>query len=201
MPLIDRLVHPVKLSIKNSARGGADATIEYTGTNWVLLAGSKICTEYAPSALSDNFIVSRLQSQRKWAVDNRLIDNNTVLKSIGFKSLSAVSTFVQLSLSTYSGVNIAGTGVALHRCLENYKLYNKYIAHCNYYDKDWNVIADSDRGQAEPSISDSLDLAGQPLSEPPQPITQPQSLQDISTSDIINELASRIIDISKQWGG
>ena len=56
------------------------------------------------------------------------------------------------------------------------------------------LIADSDRGQAESSISDSLDLAS-------QPITQPQSLQDISTSDIINELASRIIDISKQWGG
>ena len=194
MPLIDRLVHPVKLNIKNSARGGAIATAEYTGTNWLLLAGSKVCTECAPSALSDNIIVSRLQSQRKWAVENRLIDNNTVLKSIGFKSLSAISTFVQLSLSTYSGVNIAGTGVALHRCLEDYRLYNKYIAHCNYYDKDWDVIADSDRGQAEPSISDSLDSAD-------QPITKTQSLQDISTSDIINELASRIIDISEQWGG
>lgn len=200
MPLIDRLVHPVKLSIKNSARGGADATIEYTGTNWVLLAGSKICTEYAPSALSEDYRF-KLESQRKWAVDNRLIDNNTVLKSIGFKRLHAINIFVQLSPVTYSGVNIAGTGVALNSCLGNYRLYNKYIAHCDYYDKDWNVIADSNRGQAEPSISDSLDLADQPLSEPPQLITQPQSLQDISTSDIINELASRIIDISKQWGG
>lgn len=193
MQLIDRLVHPVKLSIKNSARGGADATIEYTGTNWLLLAGSKICTEYAPSALSENYHF-RLKSQRKWAVDNRLIDNNTVLKSIGFKSLSALNTFVLMSPASYQGVNIAGTGVALRSCLENYRLYNKYIAHCDYYDKDWNVIADSDRGQAEPSISDSLDSAD-------QPITKPQSLQDISTSDIINELASRIIDISEQWGG
>lgn len=193
MPLIDRLVHPVRLSIKNSARGGADATIEYTGTNWLLLAGSKICTEYAPSALSEDYHF-KLESQRKWAVDNRLIDNNTVLKSIGFKNLSAISTFVQLLPAAYGGVNIAGTGVALKSCLEDYRLYNKYIAHCNYYDKDCNVIADSDRGQAESSISDSLDSA-------PQPITQPQSLQDISTSDIINELASRIIDISKQWGG
>lgn len=193
MPLIDRLVHPVKLSIKNSTRGGADATIEYTGTNWLLLAGSKICTEYSPSALSENYHF-RLKSQRKWAVDNRLIDNNTVLKSIGFKSLSALNTFVLMSPASYQGVNIAGTGVALRSCLENYRLYNKYIAHCNYYDKDWNVIADSDRGQAEPSISDSLDSAD-------QPITKPQSLQDISTSDIINELASRIIDISEQWGG
>lgn len=193
MPLIDRLVHPVKLSIKNSTRGGADATIEYTGANWLLLAGSKICTEYSPSALSENYHF-RLKSQRKWAVDNRLIDNNTVLKSIGFKSLSALNTFVLMSPASYQGVNIAGTGVALRSCLENYRLYNKYIAHCDYYDKDWNVIADSDRGQAEPSISDSLDSAD-------QPITKPQSLQDISTSDIINELASRIIDISKQWGG
>ena len=193
MSLIDQLVHPVKLSIKNSARGGADATIEYTGTNWVLLAGSKICTEYAPNALSEDYHF-KLKSQRKWAVDNRLIDNNTVLKSIRFKSLSALNIFVQLSTATYSGVNIAGTGVALKSCLEDYRLYNKYIAHCNYYDKDCNVIADSDRGQAEPPISDSLDSAD-------QPITQPQSLQDISTSDIINELASRIIDISKQWGG
>lgn len=193
MPLIDRLVHPVKLSIKNSARGGADATIEYTGTNWLLLAGSKICTEYAPSALNEDYHFN-LESKLKWAVDNRLIDNNTVLKSIGFKSLSAISTFVQLSPATYDGVNIAATGVALKSCLENYRLYNKYIAHCNYYDKDWNVIADSDRGQAEPSISDSPDSAD-------QPITKPKSLQDISTSDIINELASRIIDISKQWGG
>ena len=193
MPLIDRLVHPVKLSIKNSARGGADATIEYTDTNWLLLAGSKICTEYSPSALSENYHF-RLKSQRKWAVDNRLIDNNTVLKSIGFKSLSALNTFVLMSPASYQGVNIAGTGVALRSCLENYRLYNKYIAHCDYYDKDWNVIADSDRGQAEPSISDSLDSAD-------QPITKHQSLQDISTSDIINELASRIIDISKQWGG
>ena len=193
MLLIDRLVHPVKLSIKNSTRGGADATIEYTGTNWLLLAGSKICTEYSPSALSENYHF-RLKSQRKWAVDNRLIDNNTVLKSIGFKSLSALNTFVLMSPASYQGVNIAGTGVALRSCLENYRLYNKYIAHCDYYDKDWNVIADSDRGQAEPSISDSLDSAD-------QPITKPQSLQDISTSDIINELASRIIDISKQWGG
>ena len=193
MPLIDRLVHPVKLSIKNSTRGGADATIEYTGTNWLLLAGSKICTEYSPSALSENYHF-RLKSQRKWAVDNGIIDNNTVLKSIGFKSLSAINNFVQLTPVSYSGVNIVDTGVALNRCLENYRLYNKCIAHCNYYDKDWNVIADSDGGQAEPSISDSLDSA-------PQPITQPQSLQDISTSDIINELASRIIDISKQWGG
>lgn len=193
MLLIDRLVHPVKLSIKNSARGGADATIEYTGTNWLLLAGSKICTEYAPSALSGDYHF-KLESQLKWAVDNRLIDNNTVLKSIGFKSLSAISTFVQLLPAAYDGVNIAGTGVALKSCLGNYRLYNKYIAHCNYYDKDWTVIADSDRDQAEPSISDSLDSA-------PQPITKPQSLQDISTSDIINELASRIIDISKQWGG
>jgi hypothetical protein len=193
MPLIDRLVHPVKLSIKNSTRGGADATIEYTGTNWLLLAGSKICTEYSPSALSENYHF-RLKSQRKWAVDNRLIDNNTVLKSIGFKSLSALNTFVLMSPASYQGVNIAGTGVALRSCLENYRLYNKYIAHCNYYDKDWNVIADSDRSQAEPSISDSLDSV-------PQPTTKPQSLQDISTSDIINELASRIINISKQWGG
>lgn len=193
MPLIDRLVHPVKLSIKNSARGGADATIEYTGTDWLLLAGSKICTEYAPSALSVDYHF-KLESQRKWAVDNRLIDGNTVLKSIGFKSLSALNIFVQLSTATYDGVKIAGTAVVLNSCLGNYRLYNKYIAHCNYYDKDWNVIADSDRGQAEPSISDSLDLAL-------QPITKPQSLQDISTSDIINELASRIIDISKQWGG
>lgn len=193
MPLIDRLVHPVKLSIKNSARGGADATIEYTGTNWLLLAGSKICTEYAPSALNEDYNL-KLESQRKWAVDNGLIDINTVLKSIGFKNLSAISTFVQLLPAAYGGVNIAGTGVALKSCLEDYKLYNKYIAHCNYYDKDCNVIADSDRGQAESSISDSLDSA-------PQPITKPQSLQDISTSDIINELASRIIDISKQWGG
>lgn len=193
MLLIDRLVHPVKLSIKNSARGGADATIEYTGTNWVLLAGSKICTEYAPSALSEDYHF-KLESQLKWAVDNRLIDNNTVLKSIGFKSLSAISTFVQLLPAAYGGVNIAGTGIALNSCLGNYRLYNKYIAHCNYYDKDWTVIADSDRGQAEPSISD-------PLNSAPQPITKPQSLQDISTSDIINELASRIIDISKQWGG
>ena len=193
MPLIDRLVHPVKLSIKNSARGGADATIEYTGTNWLLLAGSKICTEYAPSALNEDYNL-KLESQRKWAVDNRLIDNNTVLKSIGFKSLSALNTFVLMSPASYQGVNIAGTGVALRSCLENYRLYNKYIAHCDYYDKDWNVIADSDRGQAEPSISDSLDSAD-------QPITKPQSLQDISTSDIINELASRIIDISEQWGG
>ena len=200
MPIIDRLVHPVKLSIKNSARGGADATIEYTGTNWVLLAGSKICTEYAPSALSEDYHF-KLESQLKWAVDNRLIDNNTVLKSTGFKSLSAISTFVLMSPAAYQGVNIAGTGVALKSCLENYRLYNKYIAHCDYYDKDWNVIADSNRVQAEPSISDSLDLAPQPLSEPPKHITQPQSLQDISTSDIINELASRIIDISKQWGG
>lgn len=193
MSLIDRLVHPVKLSIKNSARGGADATIEYTGTNWVLLAGSKICTEYAPSALNEDYNL-KLESQRKWAVDNRLIDNNTVLKSIGFKSLSAINIFVQLSTATYDGVKIADTGVALKSCLEDYRLYNKYIAHCNYYDKDCNVIADSDRGQAESSISDSLDSAD-------QPIAQPQSLQDISTSDIINELASRIIDISKQWGG
>lgn len=200
MSTLDRLAHPVKLSIKNSARGGADATIEYTGTNWLLLAGSKLCTEYAPSALSEVYHF-RLESQRKWAVDNRLIDNNTVLKSIGFKSLSAISSFVHLAPASYQGVNIAGTGVALRSCLENYRLYNKYIANCNYYDKDWNVIADSDRGQAEPSISDSLDSAHQPLSEPPQPITQPQSLQDISTSDIINELASRIIDISEQWGG
>lgn len=193
MPLIDRLVHPVKLSIKNSTRGGADATIEYTGTNWLLLVGSKICTEYSPSALSENYHF-RLKSQRKWAVDNRLIDNNTVLKSIGFSSLSALNTFVLMSPASYQGVNITGTGVALRSCLENYRLYNKYIAHCDYYDKDWNVIADSDRGKAEPSISDSLDSAD-------QPITKPQSLQDISTSDIINELASRIIDISKQWGG
>lgn len=200
MPLIDRLVHPVKLSIKNSARGGADATIEYTGTNWVLLAGSKICTEYAPSALNEDYNL-KLESQRKWAVDNGLIDNNTVLKSIRFKNLSAISTFVHMSPAAYHGVYIADTDVALKSCLEVYRLYNKYIAHCNYYDKDWNVIADSDRGQAESSISDSLDLADQPLLEPPQPITQPQSLQDISTSDIINELASRIIDISKQWGG
>lgn len=200
MPLIDRLVHPVRLSIKNSARGGADATIEYTGTNWLLLAGSKICTEYSPSALSE-YCHFRFESLRKWAVDNGLIDNNTVLKSIGFKNLSAINNFVQLTPVSYSGVNIAGTGVTLKSCLENYRLYNKYIAHCNYYDKDWNVIADSDRGQAESSISDSLNSADQPLSEPPQPITQPQSLQDISTSDIINELASRIIDISKQWGG
>lgn len=200
MALIDRLVHPVKLSIKNNARGGADATIEYTGTNWVLLAESKICTEYAPSALNEDYHFN-LESKLKWAVDNRLIDNNTVLKSIGFKSLSAISTFVQLSPATYDGVNIAATGVALKSCLENYRLYNKYIAHCDYYDKGWNVIADSDRGQAESSISGSLDSADQPLSEPTQPITQPQSLQDISTSDIINELASRIIDISKQWGG
>lgn len=159
----------------------------------MLLAGSKICTEYSPSALSENYHF-RLKSQRKWAVDNRLIDNNTVLKSIGFKSLSALNTFVLMLPASYQGVNIAGTGVALRSCLENYRLYNKYIAHCDYYDKDWNVIADSDRGQAEPSISDSLDSAD-------QPITKPQSLQDISTSDIINELASRIIDISKQWGG
>lgn len=200
MALIDRLVHPVKLSIKNSARGGADATIEYNGKDWLLLPGSKICTEYSPSALSKDFHF-KLKSQRKWAVDNRLIDNNTVLKSIGFKSLPAINNFVQITPVYSQGVNIAGTGVALISCLENYKLYNKYIAHCNYYDKDWDVIADSDRGQAEPSISDSLDSADQPLSEPPQPITQPQSLQDISTSDIINELASRIIDISKQWGG
>lgn len=193
MPLIDRLVHPVKLSIKNSARGGADATIEYTGTDWLLLAGSKICTEYAPSALNEDYNL-KLESQRKWAVDNRLIDNNTVLKSIRFKSLSALNIFVQLSTATYDGVKIAGTGVVLKSCLEDYRLYNKYIAHCNYYDKDCNVIADSDRGQAEPSISDSPDSA-------PQPTTKPQSLQDISTSDIINELASRIIDISKQWGG
>ena len=147
MPLIDRLVHPVKLSIKNNTRGGANATIEYTGTDWLLLAGSKICTEYAPSALSEDYHF-KLESQRKWAVDNRLIDNNTVLKSIGFKSLSAICTFVQLLLGTYSGVNIAGTGVALRRCLENYRLYNKYMAHCNYYDKDWNVIADSDGGSS-----------------------------------------------------
>lgn len=200
MPLIDRLVHPVKLSIKNSARGGADATIEYTGANWLLLAGSKTCTEYAPSALNEDYNL-KLESQRKWAVDNGLIDNNTVLKSIGFKSLSALNTFVQLSTATYDGIKIADTGVVLKSCLENYRLYNKYIAHYDYYDKDWNVIADSDRGQAESSISDSLDSADQPLSEPLQPITQPQSLQDISTSDIINELASRIIDISKQWGG
>ena len=193
MSLIDRLVHPVKLSIKNNARGGADAIIEYTGTNWLLLAGSKICTEYAPSALNEDYNL-KLESQRKWAVDNRLIDNNTVLKSIGFKSLSAINNFVQITPASYQGVNIAGTGVALRSCLENHRLYNKYIAHCNYYDKDWNVIADSDGGQAETSISDSLDSA-------PQPITKPQSLQDISTSDIINELASRIIDISKQWGG
>lgn len=193
MPLIDRLVHPVKLSIKNSARGGADATIEYTGTNWLLLAGSKVCTEYSPSALS-GYYHSRFESLRKWAVDNGLIDNNTVLKSIGFKNLFAINNFVQLTPVSYSGVNIASTGVVLKSCLENYRLYNKYIAHCNYYDKDWNVIADSDRGQAESSISDSLNSA-------PQPITKPQSLQDISTSDIINELASRIIDISKQWGG
>lgn len=193
MPLIDRLVHPVKLSIKNSARGGADATIEYTGTNWLLLAGSKICTEYAPSALNEDYNL-KLESQRKWAVDNGLIDNNTVLKSIGFKNLSAISTFVQLLPAAYGGVNIAGTGVALKSCLEDYRLYNKYIAHCDYYDKDWSVMADSDRGQAESSISDSLNSA-------PQPITKPQSLQDISTSDIINELASRIINISKQWGG
>lgn len=198
--LIDRLVHPVKLSIKNNTRGGAEATIEYTGTDWLLLAGSKICTEYSPSASNENYHF-RLKSQRKWAVDNRIIDNNTVLKSTGFKSLSAISTFVLMSPAAYQGVNIAGTGVALKSCLENYRLYNKYIAHCDYYDKDWNVIADSNRVQAEPSISDSLDLAPQPLSEPPKHITQPQSLQDISTSDIINELASRIIDISKQWGG
>lgn len=198
--LIDRLVHPVKLSIKNNTRGGAEATIEYTGTDWLLLAGSKICTEYSPSASNENYHF-RLKSQRKWAVDNRIIDNNTVLKSTGFKSLSAISTFVLMSPAAYQGVNIAGTGVALKSCLENYRLYNKYIAHCDYYDKDWNVIADSNRVQAEPSISGSLDLAPQPLSEPPKHITQPQSLQDISTSDIINELASRIIDISKQWGG
>ena len=193
MPLIDRLAHPVKLSIKNSARGGADATIEYTGTNWLLLAGSKICTEYAPSALNEDFHF-KLKSQREWAVDNRLIDNNTVLKSIGFKNLSAINEFVQITPVCYQGVNIAGTGVALNRCLKNYMIYNKYIAPCNYYDKDWNVIVNSDdEGQAEAPISETV--------PPDQPITQPQSLQDISTSDIINELASRIIDISKQRGG
>ena len=192
MPLIDRLVHPVKLSIKNSARGGADATIEYTGTDWLLLAGSKICTEYAPSALSEDYHF-KLESQRKWAVDNRLIDNNTVLKSIGFKSLSATSTFVQLLPAAYGGVNIAGTGVALKSCLGNYRLYNKYIAHCNYYDKDWNVIGSDNKEQSDPVTVETPNTV--------EPIAQPQSLQDISTSDIINELASRIIDISKQWGG
>lgn len=192
MPLIDRLVHPVKLGIKNSARGGADATIEYTGTNWVLLAGSKICTEYSPSALSESYHF-RLKSQLKWAVDNRLIDNNTVLKSIGFRSLSALNTFVLMSPASYQGVNIAGTGVALRSCLENYRLYNKYIAHCNYYDKDWNVIGSDNNEQSDPVPAEEPNTV--------EPITQPQSLQDISTSDIINELASRIIDISKQWGG
>lgn len=190
--LIDQLVHPVKLSIKSSARGGADATIEYTGTNWLLLAGSKICTEYAPSALSADYHF-KLRSQRKWAVDNRLIDNNAVIKSIGFKSLSAICTFVQLLLATYSGVNIAGTGVALRSCLENYRLYNKYIAHCNYYDKDWNAIGSDNKEQTDPVTAETPNTV--------EPIIQPQSLQDISTSDIINELASRIVDISKQWGG
>ena len=171
MPLIDRLVHPVKLSIKNSARGGADATIEYTGTDWLLLAGSKICTEYAPSALSEDYHF-KLESQRKWAVDNRLIDNNTVLKSIGFKSLSATSTFVQLLPAAYGGVNIAGTGVALKSCLGNYRLYNKYIAHCNYYDKDWNVIGSDNKEQSDPVTVETPNTV--------EPIAQPQSLQDLS---------------------
>lgn len=198
MPLIDRLVHPVKLSIKNSARGGADATIEYTGTNWVLLAGSKICTEYAPSALSEDYHF-KLESQLKWAVDNRLIDNNTVLKSIGFKSLPAINNFVQITPVYSQGVNIAGTGVALISCLENYKLYNKYIAHCDYYDdKGWNVIGSDNKEQADPTPADPVPAEAPNTAEP---ITNPQSLQDASTSDIINELASRIIDISKQWGG
>lgn len=194
MALIDRLVHPVKLSIKNSARGGADATIEYNGKDWLLLPGSKICTEYSPSVLSKDFHF-KLKSQRKWAVDNRLIDNNTVLKSIGFKSLPAINNFVQITPVYSQGVNIAGTGVALISCLENYKLYNKYIAHCDYYDKGWNIIGKSstDGEQTDPVTVETPNTV--------EPITNPQSLQDISTSDIINELASRIIDISKQWGG
>lgn len=197
MALIDRLVHPVKLSIKNSARGGADATIEYNGKDWLLLPGSKICTEYSPSALSKDFHF-KLKSQRKWAVDNRLIDNNTVLKSIGFKSLPAINNFVQITPVYSQGVNIAGTGVALISCLENYKLYNKYIAHCDYYDKDWNVIGSDNKERADPTLADPVTAETPNTAEP---ITNLQSLQDISTSDIINELASRIIDISKQWGG
>lgn len=194
MSLIDRLVHPVKLSIKNSTRGGAEAIIEYTGADWLLLAGSRVCTEYSPSALSESYHF-RLKSQRKWAVDNKLIDNNTVIKSIGFKSLSAINSFVLLTPASYQGINIAGTNVALKDCLENYRIYNKYIAHCDYYDKDWNVIGKSSTGgeQSDPVTVEAPNTV--------EPITQPQSLQDISTSDIINELASRIIGISKQWGG
>lgn len=192
MALIDWLAHPVKLRIRTSTRGGADATVEYNGKDWLLLAGSKICTEYSPSALSETYQF-RLRSQRKWAIGNRLIDNDIVLKTMGFKSMSALNTFVLLLPASYQGINIAGTNVALKDCLENYRLYNKYIAHCEYYDKDWNVIGSDNKEQTDPVTAETPNTV--------EPITNPQSLQDISTSDIINELASRIIDISKQWGG
>lgn len=189
MALIDWLAHPVKLSVKTNARGGADAVIEYNGKDWVLLAGSKICTEFTPCGLNKSGTITQV----KWAEEKGLLKDGEVKASIRFRKLSAANSFIHLSSCSYVHVTVADTKILLEHCLQDPTLYNKYIAHCEYYDKDWNVIGGDNKEQTDPVPAEEPNTV--------EPITQPQSLQDISTSDIINELASRIIDISKQWGG
>lgn len=196
MKLVDRLRHNIRL--RKSAYGVVNASIEFWRGSWVLKKGSTILEENPADTKYYN--LKRDQTIQRAELAGYLVKNR-VIKDLTFSSCSEANYFASASKGLRGVVLACDEFIRLEVVLQNPSIYNKYIAHCNYYDKDWNVIADSDRGQAESSISDSLNSAPQPLSEPPQPITQPQSLQDINTSDIINELASRIIDISKQWGG
>ena len=134
---------------------------------------------------------------RDLAYKNGYIENDILKREIEFKSLSAATQFVLLRPNCYSGVFHYGYKIALKRLLEDPWLYNKYIAHCEYYDANWNIV-DGTSTQEQPDICTKEEIEEASIN-PEYKLKEigETELNSFSTIEIINEILNRIYKIGR----
>lgn len=124
---------------------------------------------------------------------------------IKFQSLSAVTQFILLRSNCYAGVFYENLKISLYDILHSYKLYNKYIAKCEYYDENWNVIYKESATGTENSNIANTEQEYTPVTKDntpeskignatESPVENTTSLSNYTTSEIFKEILTRMIN-------
>lgn len=201
----DRVKHDIDLLL--TARGAKGiAHYSYKEDKFILKAGSMFIGDPVSSLCCGSY--DRIFNSYEYLVRNNILVDNILKQDITFSSLGSMGTLVSMAPIYSDGVKLADSKLMLKRVLSSPSLYNKYIAHCEYYDKDWNVIykeantedAQSKTEGTEELLENALDgLDGEDLAQETDDIdtveTDSIDLSQYSTADIIREILLRIANI------
>lgn len=189
-----RARHDIRLRLL--ARG-ADGEVVYNHTEkkFILKKGSKFAS--SPSKVFCNGRYNRYLEARKSMESSGDIVDNISQRDLIFSGLFSLNSIISLTPAYEDGAYLSGTNINIIDILNDPSLYNKYIAHCEYYDKDWNVIGNT-ATQEQSDVYTEGEIGEVPINmEDSLEEMEETELESFSTIEIINELLVRLSKIGR----